>query len=112
MASIQARCDAYKTLAFGSITGTFAAVGTPIGHAWRIICITNNSDGDMIFSFDGTTNNLYLPANSFKLFDICTNQESAVDGFFISRNTQVYVKSATTPSKGAVFVEGWYGSGE
>jgi hypothetical protein len=112
MASTQVRVDAYKTLAFGSITNSFQAVGTSIAHAWRIICLTNTTDADMIFSFDSTSSNLYVPANSFKLFDLCGNAEPNTVGFFISVGTTVYVKYNTPPTKGAVFVEGIYGSGE
>jgi len=44
--------DTLRTLANGSISGTYAAVGTPFTSPVRLICFTNNTDGDMLFTDD------------------------------------------------------------
>ena len=105
-----ARVDALRSLGFASISGTFTAVGTAFAHPMRIIRFINTTDGDMIFSFDGTTNNLFVPSNSFVLFDISTNGEGEV--FRISARTQIYVKQSTAPTSGSVYVEAIYAQGE
>lgn len=108
------RVDAYKTLGFAGISGSYAAVGSVIAHNWRAFRILNATDGDMIFSFDGTTDNLFVPAGSFVLYDISTNATptSGIDVLVVGINTQFYVKQSTPPSKGAVYIEGIYAKGQ
>ncbi len=104
------RVDAVRTLAFGGISGTYATVGTPIAFNWRMFRVTNNTNGDLFISFDGTTNNLFVPANGFVLYDLSTNADpsSQTDGFVLQVGTQFYAKQSTAPSSGAVYVEGLY----
>jgi hypothetical protein len=105
--------DTLRTLAFGSISGTYAAVGGPLTVEARIICITNDTAGGMIFSTDNTnaTGQLYLPAGSFKLFDLTANMvPEKDDNFVIAQGTQFYVKQAAAPTSGAVYIEIVYGT--
>jgi len=105
--------DTLRTLAFGDISGTYAAVGTALGNNPRIICITNATDAAMIFSDDVTNavGKLYLPANSFKLFDFTANINPGNDDNFVMANmTIMYVKQLTAPTTGAVYIEYVYGT--
>ncbi len=111
MTSQIAVIDSLRSLANGSISGTYAAVGNPFQHLTRLICITNNTDGDMFFSTDGSTNMLFVAHNSFKLFDISTNKE-VNSPFYLPAGTQFYVKQSTAPTTGAVYIEVIYGQGE
>lgn len=100
--------DSLRSLAFGSISGTYAAVGTPLGFPARIICFTNRTVGDMIFSTDNTdaAGQILVPAGSFKLYDMTANLvPSKDDGFFIAKGTQFYVKQVAAPVSGAVYIE-------
>lgn len=110
---VAARFDAYKTLGFAGISATYAAVGTPWSHNMRIFCISNTTNQNMIFSVDLINNNFYVPANSFKLFDVTTNSIPGKDGMECVLNTQWYVKQdgVTSPTSGSVFVEAIYASG-
>ena len=101
--------DTIRTLAFGSISGAFAKVGAVTTNATRLICITNNTDGDMFFSYDGINNMLFVAAGSFKLFDICSNRDDYNGAYLLSSQMQWYVKQSTAPSKGAVYIEVLYG---
>jgi len=102
----KAICDTLRTLAFGSTSGTYTAVGPPQAFPARIICFTNTSDADMIFSMDGVTDNLIVSAGGFKLFDITTNHRPVnQDDFCFSVGIQWYVKTAGSPTKGAVYIE-------
>jgi len=113
MSASVVRFDSYKTLPAASIGATFTAVGTPIAHNWRIICFTNNTNADVIFSADSTNLNFYLPAGSFKLFDLSTNREDTATTWLISLNTQIYAMHASgAPTTGSVYVEGLYGQGQ
>jgi len=98
--------DTIRTTAFGSITGSYVAVGRAFTFPARIICFTNTSDTDMEFSMDGSTNQLIVPAGSFKLFDITTNHRPVnQDDFCFAVGTQWYVKYVAAPSKGAIYIE-------
>jgi hypothetical protein len=98
--------DTLRTLAFGDILSTFVAVGPSFVYPARIICFTNTSNEDVIFSMDGLTDQLIVPAGSFKLFDVTTNHRPVnQDDFCFSTGTQWYVRAATGPSSGAVYIE-------
>lgn len=106
MFTTQAKADAIRTLAFGSITGSYTPVGPPLAFQARIICFTNTTDEDVFFSMNGTTDQLIVPAGSFKLFDITMNHRPVnMDDFCFAIGTQWYVKYAAAPSSGAIYIE-------
>lgn len=100
--------DTLRSLAFGSISASYAAVGSALTVNPRIMCITNKTAGDMIFSTDSSNSSgqLFLPAGTFKLFDLTTNLVPGHDdNFCIAVGTQFYVKQSTAPVSGAVYIE-------
>lgn len=101
--------DPLRTLAYTSVTTSYVAVGGALAHPVRLICITNNTDGDMLFSVDGSTDVLIVPATSFKLFDLCTNKYLVDQQWLLRSGTQFYVKYASSPTKGAVYIECLWG---
>ena len=102
----QAKVDTLRTLAFGGIGATFAPVGPPLSFQARIICFTNTTTEDVIFSMDGVTDQLIVPAGSFKLFDITTNHRPVnQDDYCFANGTQWYVRYAASPASGAVYIE-------
>ena len=104
----RAQLDTLRSLAYTGISGSYAAVGTSFTVQQRIICITNNTDGDMIFTDDPTnsTGKLFLPAGTFKLFDLTANiNPNYDDGFYMTIGTAIYVKQSSSPSKGGVYIE-------
>jgi hypothetical protein len=107
------RIDAIRTVNNSAITSSYTAVGAALANNWRMFKITNNTDGDMLFSLDGTTNNLFVPAFSFVLYDLSTNAPNVqqTDEFVMQIGSQFYVKYSTAPSKGDVWIEGIYAKG-
>jgi hypothetical protein len=107
------RFDPIRTLAFGGISGSYAAIGTPLATNWRLFKITNNTDGDLLISADGTTDNLFVPKMSFTLYDLSTNGQPAsqTDDFVMQIGTQFYAKQSTAPTAGALWIEGVYARG-
>lgn len=105
----KAQLEPLRSLAFGSISGTYAAVGDPFDYPSRIICFTNLTEGDMLFSRDGVTDELVVSAGGFKLFDIQTNHKPVnEDAFVFPVGTQWYVKQLTAPVSGSVYIETVY----
>ena len=112
MSSERAVIDVLRSLAHGSISGTYAAVGSAVTQIIRLVCITNNTDGDMFFSDDGVNDKLFIPKGSFKLFDVTTNRDNKSSGFGFPVSTQYYVRQSSAPSTGSVYIEIVYGYGD
>lgn len=105
--------DTLRSIAFGSISGTYAAVGTALTHPMRLMVITNNTDGDMFISDDGVNNKLFVAASSYKTYDISTNRDGGKnESSKLPKGITMYVKQSTAPTKGAVYIEFFYSSGE
>lgn len=108
MSSKKVYFDTLRTLGFASISGTYAAVGSALTVEARMVCFTNKTAGDMIFSTDNTnsTGQIFVPAGSFKLYDLTANLVPGKDdSFVLAKNTQFYVKQSTAPVSGAVYIE-------
>lgn len=105
--------DALRVKAFGAITGSYTTFGAASTQNWRAIKITNNTDGDMFISLDGTTDEMFVPANSFTLYDLATNALNVQDSdwFVLPIGSQFYIKESTAPSKGAVYLEAIFSTG-
>ena len=97
-----------RSIAFGSISGTYAAIGTKFANPIRLICITNNTDGDVILSTDAVNDMLFIAAGSFKLFDLNTNRQNSDQVWVLQKGTQFYVKQSTAPTKNSVYIEVLY----
>lgn len=108
MSSETVLIDNLRSLANGSISGSYAAVGTAFTQQARIICITNSTDGDMVFSTDGTSDKLFLAAGTFKLFDLTSNRTAQATRWVFPPGTQFYVKQSTVPTKSGVYIEVLY----
>lgn len=96
--------DSIREIAFGSISGSYASVGTALDDHARIVRIVNSTNGEMYISLDGTTDHVKMAANSFVLWDLSTNKIKD-DGLFLPIGTQFYVKQSTAPTTGSLWVE-------
>lgn len=106
----RAAFDPLRELAFGSISGSYAAIGTALTDHARIVKFTNGTNAPMYISLDGTTDYDKIPANGFALYDFSTNRIRD-DGLFVPVGTIFYVKQDTAPSSGSVWVSVIYGQG-
>jgi hypothetical protein len=106
MFTTRAQVDAIRTLAFGSIGATYTAIGGPFAYQSRIICFTNTTNADVLFSMDGVTDEVIVPAGGFKLFDVTMNHRPVnMDDFCFSIGTQWYVRYLSAPTSGSVYLE-------
>lgn len=107
----RAQFDAVRELAFGSISGAYAAVGNATTDHARLIRFVNGTDAQVYISLDGTRDQIRLAANSFALFDFSTNKIQD-DGLFVSVGTVFYTKQVSgAPTTGSVWIEVVSGSG-
>lgn len=111
MGQVRAFFDPLRSLAFGGISGTYAAVGAPLANPVRAFCITNNTQGDLIFSLDNTVTagNMFVAAGSYKLYDVQANINPQFDDkYVLAVGQQFYVKQITAPVAGNVYIECLY----
>lgn len=104
----RAHFETLRTLAFGAISGTYAAVGAPLANMVRAFCITNNTQGDMVFSLDSTNadGNMFIARGGYKLYDVQSNINPQFDDkYVLAIGEQFYVKQLTAPISGAVYIE-------
>lgn len=103
--------EAMRTLGFAGISAAYAAVGLPFDHQIRCFCITNNTQGDLIFSLDSSVaaGNMFVARGSYKLYDVQSNMNSNFDDkYVLQATTQFYVKQVTAPTSGDVYIEALY----
>lgn len=103
--------DAIREKSASIITTSYTSLGVPFYANVRLLSINNTMDQEIYISYDGITNHLRMPSNSFKLFDLSANKIRD-DGLFLSVGTQIYVKfvNATTIN-GSVWAEVMYAEG-
>ena len=101
----RATFDTLRSVAAGSITSSFAAVGAALPAPAVCLTFKNDTNGDVIVSIDATNDNLYLPANSFNVYDIRTNGPFDCD-FMFPQGTVFYVEQGTVvPTTGSFYIE-------
>lgn len=97
-----------RSLAFGSISGTYAGIGTPFVNPSRITYIVNTTDVLLTFSFDGINDHFVIPSQAYLLIDISSNASITGGAFNIAANQRIYVKGA--PGSGTVYLSTFFGS--
>lgn len=85
--------DEIRSIDSSTFTGSYQAVGSALTRPIRLVKFLNDSSVPVTVSWDGVTDHDYIPANSFALYDLTTN-EVLQDGWFVGQGTQFYVKGA------------------
>lgn len=111
MPGLELRAEPLRSLAYTGISSSYAPIGIPLSNPTRILLVQNLTNATLTFSYDGVNDHFVLPANGFKLTDITTNELPQAGGFFVSRGTQMSVKTNGTPSSGSVYVSAEYAGG-
>lgn len=113
--------DKLRSVAFGSISETYTALGTAFAYAMRISKVNNATDGDMFIAVtngatpasDGSDDNFFMPANSFDLFDVTTNAVIQQPSVFVwPIGTRFWVRQSTAPTEKGVYLSTIYGRSE
>ena len=103
-----AKAETLRSLAFGSISGTYAAVGVAFSAPISLIQLQNLTDTSMYFSLDGINDHFILVANSSLVLDITGNHAADDNGLYFAKGCIVYVKQVTAPASGSVYVSTVY----
>ena len=105
--ALRLSAETLRTLAFGSISGTYAAIGTAFLNPSRLLYIVNSMDVLATFSLDGTHDHFVVPAGSYILIDVGSNRSDMSGNLNFPQNQIIYVK-ATSPSTGSVYLSTFY----
>ncbi len=99
-----------RSLAFGSISGTYAGIGTSLNYPAVQFLISNLTDADLQFSIDGVTDHFPLIAGAQWINDNRANRSDQSGGFYLGVGTRLYVKTlGGAPGSGAVYFSVVYG---
>lgn len=101
-----------RTLAFGSISGTYMGIGTPLDNPSLQIIIQNWTDISVLISWDGITDHLALFSGCAWDSDNVTNG-ARESGLYIPAGQRFYVKqyNDTAATSGAILITTFYGQG-
>jgi hypothetical protein len=108
--AVRLAAEPVRSLAFGSISGTYAGIGTSFVFPCRILFIQNLTDATLMFSFDGVNDHFPLPASGFLLVDVESNKTTTGGALNLPIGTRVYVRTIGTPTLGSVYVSTFYGA--
>jgi hypothetical protein len=97
MSSNIVRFDAIRSLIYSSISASYSTLGTTFAHAMRVLHFVNDTNGGMMVSFDGVTDNVFIPAGGFALYDLTSDQDGN-ESFRYQNGTQLWVKYLTAPT--------------
>ena len=105
LSAIRIAYEALRSRAFGTISGTYAAVGSSLVNPCRILKLNNTTDADLIVSFNGITDHDVIPAGSGTIYDYGTNRSYNGATAELPAGTLVYVKQASGAATiGAMYV--------
>ncbi len=100
-----AKFDTLRSVAFGSITSSYAMVGSVLPSPAVAIAFKNNTNGTVLVSFDGINDMLVYPGLSYGVYDIRTNAPQVTD-YLLSKGTPIMVKyTGSAPTSGSFYVE-------
>lgn len=105
------RVDKLRSVVFSDITSNYLELGVPFSHAMRIVHFINATDQGVLISFDALNDNIFIPAQGFCLYDFTSNEDTE-ESMRFQNLTQVYLKYASAPSSGNVYLICTYGVGE
>jgi len=106
--SVRVFYEALRSIASGTFTGAYQALGAPLAHNPFLIKMVNNSTVVVTVSIDGVVDHDICPAGSFFLYDETANA-SREGGLTVAKGTQFYVKGAA--GAGSVYLVVQYAGG-
>jgi hypothetical protein len=102
--SLRIDYETLRSLAFGSISGTYAAIGAVFASRALVVKIYNGTDVDLLISTDGSTDHDIIPSSASFTIDVNANQLSE-EGLFFPKGSRFYVKQASgAASSGSVYL--------
>jgi hypothetical protein len=108
--AVRARFDGLRSIPFGSISGTYALIDSPLNFPCRIIKLVNTTDGEVLISVNGIDDHDVIPAGGFVLYDATANRSDMGGVFLFAEGDRFYVKSDAALTSGTVYLTTIFGS--
>lgn len=108
--AIRLAAEPLRSRAFGSISGTYAAIGTAFTYPCRILLVQNLTDATLLFSLNGIDDHFPLPPNGFLLIDIESNKTAVGGALNLPAGSFIFVKQSGTPTSGSAYLTTFYGA--
>lgn len=99
-----------KVLAYTSISGTYAKVGTVTLYPGRQFMVSNLTDANLQFSWNGVDDHFPMLSGTQWINDVATNQ-ILDQGLSNPQNATLWVKTIDSPTKNSVYFSSMYGAG-
>lgn len=108
---IKAKWEALRTVAFGSVGASYAALGSALSNESVVIYIRSTLNKDAYISFDGSTDHIYVGSGDLVVYDLGANRYADAR-LVVPKGTQIYQKRGPggASSSGSLFVSVVYGS--
>jgi len=90
----------------GTLTGGFDLLYDKLGHACSIIRIINASNKAVTISYDGTTDNDYIPATNTLHLYLQASKMPNGNLALLAKRTKIYVKGVA--GTGFIYATGYY----
>jgi hypothetical protein len=112
ISSVHVRFEELRSLPAGAINkNTFTPIGLPFEYPVRILKITNLTDEDLYFSFNGETAQDVIASRGFCLYDYGSNRAKQPGFFEQAARTNIFVKAiSAAPTVNSVHVTVIYAS--
>ena len=98
--------DELRSIDSSTLTGSYQVVGSTFSSPIIMLKIVNDANEDVTVSYDGSTDQDFVPANGFTLYDFNTNHYASSRGgggaFQLAVGEGVYVKG--TAGTGTIYV--------
>ena len=94
-----------RSLGFADIGANYVNIGDPFSHPVRILRVFNNTDVDLLISFDGETPEDFIATKSGYVYDYSTNRSDQAGLAEQVAGTSIYVKeNGTSAASGSIYV--------
>jgi len=106
---IKAKWEALRSAAFGSVGAPYAALGDPLAHPALLMRIVSTLNQDVLLSFDGVTDHIYIAAMESFVYDVSSNKMGSK--LVVPKGTQIYQKRGPggASNAGAIYAMITYG---
>lgn len=107
--SIRLDFEDLRVLAFGGVSGTYAAVGLPFVNPGRMLKVTNDTDANLLISFNGIDDKDIVLAGQSWVYDFCSNKADSGGTLELPAGRRVYVRQqSSSATSGDVYVTYMY----
>lgn len=103
--------EGLRSLAFGSISTSYAPIGSALAHPIILLHIMNDTDADMYISFFDDEDHLFVKAGGFVLYDVAANKADPGGNRVFSKGLIISGRQVSAaPTSGSIYLIAFYGA--